>query len=238
MASAMTAWLSAARLRGRRRRDPDVAGRRAELVRRLAPAKSFVDVGGVWNIEGEIAFLAEEEGAEPVALVDAMEPGERFHSERERRGSSVRFVPGDLHDPGLSKTLGQFDIVWCTGVIYHSPSPFEQLRQLRRITREGLLLGSHVIPEVPGIEQACIWYPGLSETSRGAFRRAHGGDRAPTALGVTEPFDPSPGMEYANWWWGITPSALRSMLAAAGFEVIEEHHYTPFLVDLLTRPVE
>ena len=26
---------------------------------------------------------------------------------------------------------------------------------------------------------------------------------------------------YANWWWGITPSALRGMLAVAGLELLE-----------------
>ncbi len=131
--------------------------------------------------------------------------------------------------------LGAFDVVWCTGVVYHSPSPFEQLRNLRSLTAGRLLLGSHVIPEIPGIEQACLWYPGTSEETRQAFRRAHGGDRAPRCLAVTEPFDPAPEAAYSNYWWGITPSALRAMLAAAGFELIEERAYTTFLVDMLAR---
>jgi hypothetical protein len=35
------------------------------------------------------------------------------------------------------------------------------------------------------------------------------------------PFDPRRG--YENWWWGITGSALRGMLTATGFEVLEVH---------------
>jgi hypothetical protein len=233
----MNAWLTSARARGRRRRDPDVVGRRRELVRRLAPGRSFADIGGMWGIHGQIAFLAEEAGADPVVLLDAMEPGERYRSEHARRSSAVRFVRADLDDPAIA-SHGRYDVVWCTGVVYHSPSPLAQLRNLRRITDGELLLGSHVIPEVPGIDSACIWYPGLGEGGRNAFRRAHGGDQAPRAIGVTEPFDPAPEMEHANWWWGITPSALRSMLAVAGFEVVEEMTYTSFLLDLLVRPVD
>ena len=236
MALGMAAWLSAGRLRGRRRLRMDFPQRRRELVRSLAPGSTFIDVGGMWNSHGEIAFLAEESGAERVVLFDAMEPTEEFSRELERRDSSVQFVSGDLHDQAALTELGSFDVVWCTGVIYHSPSPFEQLENLRRICRRDLLLGSHVIPEVPGIEGACIWYPGMSAAGRRAFRQAHGGNRAPVCLGVTEEFDPSAG--YSNYWWGISRSALRGMVRAAGFEVVEEHFWTTFLADLLARPVE
>lgn len=232
----MRAWLSAARLRARRGLKLDFPERRRELVRRLAPGRSFIDVGGMWNIDGEIAFLAEECGAGPVTVLDLMPASDRFERERGRRGSSVRLVRGDLHDADLVSELGRYDIVWCTGVIYHSPNPFDQLRHLWRLTGEQLLLGSHVIPELPGIEHGCIWYPGISPAARAAFRQAHGGARAPERAGVTSPFDPSPEAEAANWWWGITPSALRSMVEAAGFTVAEELRYTTFLLDLLARP--
>ena len=204
-------------------------------MRELAPGRRFIDVGGMWNIDGEIALLAAEAGAERVVLFDAMEESEAFHAERERRDLSVTCIRGDLHDAAGIAELGQFDVVWCTGVVYHSPNPFDQLRNLRSLCSGTLVLGSHVIPELPGIEQACVWYPGTSEGTRRAFRRAHGGERAPSCLGVTEPFDPAPGMEYANYWWGITPSALRAMTETAGFEVTEERSYTPFLTDLVAR---
>lgn len=232
----MAAWLSAGRLRGRRRLRMDFPERRRELVRRLAPGRTFVDVGGMWNSHGEIGFLAEECGADRVVVFDAMEATAEFDRERRRRGSRVEFVRGDLHDPAAVAALGGFGVVWCTGVVYHSPNPFEQLERLRGLCERDLLLGSHVIPEVPGIEQACIWYPGLSEGARASFRRAHGGARAPACLGVTEPFDPEAG--YSNYWWGISRSALRAMLRAAGFEVVEEHHWTTFLTDIEARPTE
>ncbi|MGI8461304.1 MAG: class I SAM-dependent methyltransferase [Solirubrobacterales bacterium] len=234
MALGMAAWLTAGRLRARRGLDLDFPRRRRDTVRRLAPGRSFIDVGGLWNVHGETAFEAEEAGASKVTVLDAMEPTREFEEEHARRRSAVEFVRADLHDAEAIAALGSFDVVWCTGVVYHSPSPFEQLEHLRRICDGELYLGSHVIPEVPGIEQACIWYPGLSEGGRSAFTRAHGGDRAPVCLGVTRPFNP--GERYGNWWWGISPSALVAMTEAAGFEVGDRHHWTAFLIDLLARP--
>jgi SAM-dependent methyltransferase len=233
MALGISAWLTAGRLRARRRYRPDFADRRRELVRALAPGRTFVDVGGMWNMHGAMVFLAEEAGAERVVLFDAMDPTEEFRREHERRGSKVEFVQGDLHDAVTIAELGEFDVVWCTGVIYHTPDPFGQVRNLRRICRGELMLGSQVIPEVPGIEQACIWYPGLGDGAREAFRRAHGGDRAPERLGVTEAFDPRLG--YENYWWGISPSAMRAMVEAAGFEVFEELPWNVWLHDVRAR---
>ena len=230
----MSAWLTAGRLRARRGLQLDFPERRREIVRRLAPGRSFIDVGGMWNAHGEVAFAAEEAGAASVTLFDAMEPTPEFEAERERRGSSVQFVAGDLHDAAAIEALGPREVVWCTGVVYHSPSPFEQLEHLRRICTGDLYLGSHVIPEVPGIEQACIWYPGISASARASLTKAHGGDRAPECLGVTRPF--APDERYANWWWGITPSALVAMTDTAGFEVSERHAWTVFLLDLLAKP--
>src|SRR5918992_4866754 len=123
----------------------DFPERRRELVRRLAPGRTFIDVGGMWDSHGEIAFLAEECGASRVAMFDAMEPTPEFETERERRRSGVEFARGDLHDSAVIAELGSFDVVWCTGVIYHSPNPFGQLEQLRGMCRRQLLLGSHVI---------------------------------------------------------------------------------------------
>jgi lipopolysaccharide export LptBFGC system permease protein LptF len=56
--------------------------------------------------------------------------------------------------------------VWCTGVLYHTPNPVHQLMQLREITGEVLFLGTHTIPEVTGVEQACLYYPHLSADAR------------------------------------------------------------------------
>lgn len=231
----MRAWLWAPRRR--RARESDLWPRRRELIHELAPGRSFIDVGGMWRIHGEAAFAAEEAGATDVVLYDAMDPVPEFQRKHEQRSSSVRYVQGDLHDREGVQELGSFDVVWCTGVLYHSPNPYQLLEHLRMITRERLMLGTHVIPEVPGFEQACLFYPGSSDAAKRAFAWAHGPPAA-QMLAVVAPFDPAPMLGYSNYWWGISPSALRAMLRIARFEVLDELFFHDFVVDVVARARE
>jgi len=88
---------------------------------------------------------------------------------REREGSRIRFVQGDLEDPVALERVGTHDLVWCVGVIYHTPNPFEQIVKLREITGELLYLGTHTIPELPGVRHGCVFYPRLEEADRQAY---------------------------------------------------------------------
>lgn len=205
---------------------------RHQLVRSLAPGKSFLDVGGMFGINGELGFIAEEAGATRVTLFDAMDPSDAFAERHERTGSRLEFVQGDFHDPDVVDFLGQFDVVWCTGVIYHSPNPMQQLLFLRKLATERLVLGTNVIPEIPGIEQMCMLYPGVKRDTREAFTRVFGGpERLP---GMASEFDTEPLMAYVNMWWGFSPSALRSMLHYSGFTIDDEHFYGPYWMDCVT----
>lgn len=235
------AWITAARLRRKVGKPPvgDWYAGRHEWIAEHAPGRSFADIGGLF-IDGQVSFEAEEAGASSVTLFDAgdREYAPAFLAEHERRGSKVRYVQGDLHDNASIDQVGRHDVVWCTGVLYHTPNPVHQLMQLREITREYLYLGTHTIAEVPGVPQACLYYPQLPADARGAIAKAH--YRADGYLGVGPPIDERPMHGYANFWWGITPSALRAMLATARFDVVEEPrlHASPFYVDLVARPVD
>jgi SAM-dependent methyltransferase len=228
------AWLSRAKLQRRLSRTNTT--HRAELIARLAPGKTFLDMGGMWGVHGEFAFLAEDAGASSVVLCDGMDPTEEFDRKLKERSSRVRFVQGDLHDPGTVAQLGRFDVVWCTGVLYHSPDPYRLIEHLRRLTIETLVLGSRVIPEIPGIEGGCVFYPALSESSRRAFAWLHGGE-AHQLLGAAVPVDRTPAMGYANWWWGISPSALYGMLDLARFDVSERFESPALSIDVVARPI-
>lgn len=220
------AWIAAHRARRRLARRPRA---REELVSDWAPGRSFLDVGAMWSVHGAIAFAAEAAGARSVTTVDVIGETPEFVSERARRGSSVRHVQGDLHDPAVMERAGVHDVVWCSGVLYHAPSPLLTLERLRAVCGEVLLLSTESLPEVPGLPGACVFYPALDERARAAYRRAPGG----RALGVTEAFDASQG--YGNWFWGITPSALSAMLDVAGFDVTDLSG-GPFHLTAIARP--
>lgn len=222
------AWTAKARFAQRlaRRR----SGPRERWIRQYVPGRSFVDIGAMWSVDGEIAFLAEEAGAAAVTALDVMEPTARYAQEHQRRSSAVRFVRGDIHDPATATEVGPHQVVWCSGVLYHAPSPMLTLARLREITRERLILATETIPEVPGLAQACVFFPGLADTDRRvhAFARPQG-----VALGIDTPFEPDQG--YGAWWWGISRSALRGMLRASGFE-IESEHGGPLHVTVIAVP--
>jgi hypothetical protein len=166
----------------------------------------------MWGVDGEVAFAAEAAGARSVSGLDVMAPTRRFQTEHERLGSAVRFVQGDIHDAGVAADLGHHDVVWCSGLIYHAPNPLLTLQCLREITGELLILSSETIPEIPGLRQACVFFPALSESDRAA----HASARPTHQVGLTTEFDPARG--YENWYWGLSASALEAMLRATGFE--------------------
>ena len=201
---------------------------REELIARHVRGRSFVDVGCMWAVDGALCFAAEDAGAASVTGVDVMAPSPRFRSERERRGSRVRFVQGDVHEPGTVREVGRHDVVWCSGVLYHAPHPLLTLERLRAVCGARLILSTEALPEIPGLRGGCVFYPGLDERARRAYAGVPGG----RAVGVTEPFDPAEG--YGNWYWGITPSALRGMLRATGFEE-ERWVRSPFHLAVVAR---
>jgi hypothetical protein len=71
------------------------------------------------------------------------------------------------------------------------------------------------MPEVPGFPQACVFYPGLGDRDRGVHATLMAGH----AVGVTTPYDAS--NYYANWWFGITPSAMKAMVENTGLTVVD-----------------
>lgn len=174
---------------------------RESLIREHARGRSFLDVGCMWSVDGALCFAAEDAGATAVTGVDVMAASERFEAERERRGSKVAFVQGDLHDPDLG--VEPHEVVWCSGVIYHAPHPLLTLERLRALTSHTLLLATETIPEVRRNPRAMLFAP------EPGSHPAH-----------TEPFDPARG--YVNWYWGLTPSAVVAMMEAAGFTVTEQ----------------
>jgi hypothetical protein len=211
-----------------------------------APGRSFADIGGMYQLMGDMAFLAEEAGATEVTLFDVGDPDliaaghpewGCFDDKRTARDSKVRYVQGDLEDPVAVDRLGPHDLVYYSGVLYHTPNPFQQLVHLRQVTRELALIATITIPEVPGFEQGCVFYPYLDDRARPPFARGY--PAADGLLAIGPPFDDRPMYGYGNCWWGISRSALVSMLRAARFEVVAGPWTAgrPFYTALVARPI-
>jgi len=210
---------------GRYQRLPD-------LVREYAPGQSFADIGCMWGVNGEYAYIAEEAGATAVTGVDVFGPTPEFEAEHLRRRSTVRFVLGDATTPDTLARIGVVDVVLCAGVLYHHPSPFDLLAALRRICAKTLILRTSTIPEVRGLPNAAVFFPQLSEEERRMWQLTRLGLQ--NQVGISGAFDPQQG--YGNWFWGLSPSCLLSMVAVAGFRVDEEREEA-FARTLICTPV-
>jgi SAM-dependent methyltransferase len=204
-------------------------------VDRFAPGRSFADIGCMWGVNGEYAFAAERAGAVRVVGVDVFGPTPEFEARRAREASRVEFVLGDIVSEGTLERVGEVDVVLCAGVLYHHPSPFDLLVALRRICRETLILRTATIPEVPGLPHAAVFYPMLDARARRTWNLSSLG--LGHQVGISDAFQPAKG--YGNWFWGLSPSCVAALLAAAGFRVrerAEEGFVQTFVCDAVAPP--
>lgn len=201
-----------------------------ELIKEYSSGKSFADIGALWGVDGGNSFLAEESGATKVVAVDIYPASTKFLEERARRDSSVLFVEGDINLTQTTNTIGVCDVVFCSGVIYHTPDPFHILTRLRAITGETLILNTASIPEMPGIQNGAVFYPYLNKNQREIWKQRIG-----TQKSITGPYEPESG--YANWFWGMTPSLIESLLLCAGFKV-EKRYLTPFRTIMVCKVIK
>jgi SAM-dependent methyltransferase len=218
---------AAAVMRRIRRTPPhDVLNRR--LIARHVPGRSFVDVGTMWKVHGGYAFHALESGATSVAGVDLMPASEEFLARNAAHGGAVRFLQADVNDASVPRVIGQVDVVFCSGVLYHVPDPVWTLQQLKRMCRSTLILGSSTIPE-QNRPQVAVFLPFLDAASRRALSYRGPGVK----IGLDTPYDPTG--SYANFFWGFSPSCIDAMLRTAGFDVLETHPYR-YAVTFVCRP--
>jgi hypothetical protein len=186
------------------------------LVRQHAPGKSFADIGCMWGVNGEYAFNAEQAGATRVVAVDVFGPTPEFEEKRAARASSVEFVLGDITRAETLARVGEVDVVFCAGVLYHHPSPFDILVALRRICRSTLILRTSTIPEIPELPNAAVYFPMMNPEARELWNLRRLGVLHQAS--ISDEFKAEDG--YGNWFWGLTPSCLESLLKTAGFRVV------------------
>jgi hypothetical protein len=204
-----------------------------EYIRINASGHSFVDIGCMWGVNGEYSFLAEEAGAIRVKAVDVFGPTPEFEEKKQARHSSVEFILGDATQPSTIERVGVMEVVFCAGVLYHHPSPFDLLVALRKMCSQKLILRTFTIPEIGGLPNAAVYFPMLDAKARKLWDLSSLG--VPRMVGITDSFEPEEG--YGNFFWGLTPSCLVSLLETAGFQVV---HRAPeaFAQTVICTPVD
>ncbi len=112
---------------------------------------------------------------------------------------NVRFIEANLESFDLS-SLGRFDAVYCVGLLYHLPSPWQLLAKLQAVS-DTLYVNTHYCP----IDQANLSINGYEGAKWGEFGFA----------------DPLSGL--SDWSFWPTLKSLAAMLTDTGFtpEIID-----------------
>jgi len=163
---------------------------RTRLLRGEIRNKTVIDVGA-WD--GFFSFVSERMGAARVLATDrfAWESSsfgmQGFLAARDLLDSKVEYKKIDAMDlePG---SVGQFDVVLFLGVLYHLRDPFLALRQLRGITRDYILVETHIVSYLEKKRIPIMEFYETNELNN----------------------DPTN-------WWGPNLCCLQKMMRAAGF---------------------
>jgi SAM-dependent methyltransferase len=209
-------------------------------IAEAVPSRTFAEVGGLWGVVNEQVTVAAAAGAAELAMIDLAPKGgpddlwRSFESRLEEHGvSGVRCIDGSIDDHATVREAGSFDVVHCSGVLYHCPDPLHTLRNLRQLTRETLVLGTATMPETvatsagtvrvePG---AAMLVPAMSVSQRVIFGEWLRENQALFAYGVNHEVGKGWDLNrkdwtaYEAWWWFFTRDYVAALLDAAGFDI-------------------
>jgi hypothetical protein len=213
---------------------------RDDVISQLVSRKSFAEVGGLWGEVNEKTTIAYAGGASDLCQIDIWNQDSewwpRFRTRYKERGVPfVREVIGSIDNPSVTKTIGQYDIVHCSGVLYHCPNPILTLRNLRTITREKLVIAVAVMPSkienehgsVSISDEAAIYIPCIEERSRIIIdlytHQKDGGNAYGVNYRMPNWFFTDGSPNYGPWWWLWTAEYFKRLITASGFVVTADY---------------
>ena len=198
---------------------------RDRYIAQTVRGKSFVDVGGLYEIVKEKVSVARAEGAGQIALLD-IEPFTCpwWNEMREyllgKGITNCEMISGDVR----SISLQSFDVVYSSGILYHTHNPLDYLNALKRVSNEYVIVASTILPrKIPGPIEisfppgSVLYVPGVPEEHRNQFRAFFASCGRPDIFAQGE----KPLQNWYGNWWLPTIEALLEMCRGVGFEVID-----------------
>jgi hypothetical protein len=211
-----------------------MADPRDVFIQKVVPGKSFADVGGLWMTVNEKVSVAAKAGASSLGMLDVSVPeSEWWPKFRERMETlGVRGCKEQIVD--IAEYRGErYDVVHCSGVLYHHPNPMMLLAGLRRATKQHMVLtsavtqlkienelGSYTVPA-----SGATFVPALNPKER-AILAKYWQQIGAGVHGITEVvsyrIEEDNSFDAGPWWWLPTPQCMNAMAEAAGFKLVEE----------------
>lgn len=215
----------------------------------IVPGRGFVDVGGIgeWSKHERISQSVAA-GAARSAMADIEPAGSdywrHFHESMARRGIAQDAYEShaglDVTRSDFAERLPAFDVVHCTGVLYHCPDPVTALHNLRRATGRWLIVNTLVCPQ--WVENAAgalalpngaaLFLPAISEGERNVLR-LHYRTKFGWSIDDTAPRPGVPGavmphlmpddrLNHWPYWWLFTIESFRGLLRLFRFDIRAE----------------
>jgi hypothetical protein len=203
---------------------------RDDFISQVVPGQSFAEVGGLWGTINEKVSVAHRNGAASLHMIDITPEGnelwQRFDDRMLELGiRDVGCTSADLLDLAARPDRPSYDVVHCSGILYHISDPIRFVTAIRRLTRRHLVLTSAVtgtriesdegVLELP--DSTCLFVPALRGREQAivaSYWRRFVGDGA---VGITRPESRWRPEDTVPWWWLPTVEALKAMCATAGF---------------------
>lgn len=207
---------------------------RDDFIARVVRGRSFADVGGLWGTVNEKVSVASREQARSLSMIDISAPGSDLWARfSERLGTlgvgGCECISSDICQFGVTGTTREFEVVHCSGVLYHHPDPIALLEALRRITKRYLILTSAVTQEmisndlgtfhIPG--SGVLFVPALNEQERlilSKYWKENAGVGG--CYGITETVNWNT-RDFGPWWWVPTARAMVAMAECVGFRMLD-----------------
>ena len=204
------------------------------FIAKVVDGCSFADIGGLWGTINEKVSVAAKHNARELAMIDISTPENRlWQFFRERLISldiqECECISADICDLAARSTR-KYDVVHCSGVLYHHPNPLLLLESLRRVTSRHLIITSAVMQgtiinrfgsyQVPA--SGAIFVPALNIHEKEIlwkYWQEHAG--VEICYGISEPvkWDTH---SLGPWWWLFTPRVMVAMATCVGFRLLED----------------
>jgi ubiquinone/menaquinone biosynthesis C-methylase UbiE len=201
---------------------------RDDLIRRVAPGRQFVDIGGLWGVVREKVTIAAQAGASELNLMDISPKEDPQWAQMTERLVSLgvtkcNYIQGDI----LNITIKPFQVVYSSGILYHLADPFSYLKKLRHITSEYAIITTAITQELVQNQfgtyslpkSGVCFVPALTPQERqilAAYWAPLG-----NAMGITSDCTYSLEDQFACWWFLPTREAFRRMVEISKFEIVD-----------------
>ena len=205
---------------------------RDEFLARVVAGHTFAEVGGLWGTVNERVSVAARLGARSVTMIDISEPEHElwrlFREHLATRGvEGCECIAGDICEIA-AREVGPYEVVHCSGVLYHHPDPIRILEALRKVTQRYLVLTSAVLPETVANEAGtftlppggAVFVPALPDAERRILAQHWRAAGVSACWGISDPavWD---SRDLSPWWWLLPPRVMLAMAESVRFRTVD-----------------